>query len=201
MIYMWNLSSNTYESHLWCNGINWKLYTPYFDAAEMLQHNYLSKWVTDCCLTLTQLYQCENKLIFNVLKVWNCLHFILILKFQINKAFTCNHIVFLTTSSIKKSDNLISDNKTELCYSKIWLQVNALFIWNLSIKMKCKQFHTFRTVPKYNRKFVETKSKSTTLHTMYSTWLSSFLVSSNYLNHVQELIDIYMTWYWIPQSG
>jgi hypothetical protein len=66
----------------------------------------------------------------------------------------------------------------------IWLQVNASFIWNLNIKLKCKKSHTFKTVPKYNRKFVETKSKSTTLHTMYSTWLSSFLVSSNYLSGI-----------------
>ena len=45
-----------------------------------------------------------------VLKVWDFLHFNLIFKFQIKEAFTCNHIVFLTTFSIKKSDNLISNH-------------------------------------------------------------------------------------------
>ena len=66
----------------------------------------------------------------------------------------------------------------------IWLQVNAFCICNLNIKLKFKKSHTFKTVPKYNRKFVETKSKSTTLHTMYSTWISSFLVSSNYMSGI-----------------
>jgi len=53
-----------------------------------------------------------------VLKVWDFLHFILIIKFQIQKKHLPVIVLpFLRPFQLKKSDNLISNNKTELCYS------------------------------------------------------------------------------------